>query len=415
MPRWTARDIRLFEKLYQGEMMKDEIIERYFPKSRQYGVRRLWQMTKNGLINKKIVTQNGKRVSVYNIGLKGKQELVQVGIAIDEKVEKIEQSRKKQKRYRPRAWNERDLKILMELYRMRSLKLTQILEMCFQGNENYGKKRMGVMKKEWLVISERTRRNGRNEAHYRITEKGVRLLVEKGMLQEQEVVRARDLELSPLQRDVILDANEMRFKCNVPYLDSRAFKRKHELNRGELVVGGFENKGGDYALYILRESPKEQTLSRLIKEIQTARIGIGGYLVFYKGDKKPFEGVRLSTGGKPVHVLPHNDQGIAIMRDLIFGRQLAELVREYGELCEAPENRYRFRHVLKTASEKHFVIETLTGDSVMLERALREYRDKTKVVLFSWQEEEAGIRERIKGANWMEAIFLSKEILKVRL
>jgi len=353
------------------------------------------------------VWRNGKRTSKYFIRIRGKRELIKAGVDVPEVIQMIEEPKKK--RNRKREWTERDMEILLELYRMRAVKLEQILEKWFKKSKGYGKIRLGVMKKEWLVTSKRIRTNGRNEALYRITERGVRLLVERGALEESEAVRARDLEFSPMQRDVMLEAGELRFALPaIPYLDSRTFKRKHEMNRSELVLGGFELPDGDCALYIVRENPKEQTVQRLVREIGAPKSNISRYLVLHKSDKSPFESIRWSTGGKPVHVLPLNKEGISIVRDLVFGYRLAELVREHGELTNAPENRWRFRFVLKAATGERLAVEALTGDTVLLERALREYRDtRSKVVLFVWEEDVATL-ERVKGANWIEVVSIPR-------
>jgi hypothetical protein len=395
------------ESIYRsGGMWRDDLLAYY--ESESYGKRRLWQMCKEQLLERKGVWRNGERASKYFIKIKGKRELIKAGIDLPEDIKMIEEPKKK--RTRKREWTERDIGILLELYRMRMVKLEQILERWFKENKSHGNRRMSVMKKEWLVTSERTRTNGRNEAIYRITERGVRLLLERGLLKDSEVVRARDLEFSPMQKDVMMEAGELRFTLpDIPYLDSRAFKRKHEMNRSELVLGGFELPDGDCALYIVRENPKEQTIQRLVREIGAPKSNISRYLVFYKSIKTPFEGIRWSTGGKPVHVLPLNDKGIAIMRELVFGKRLSELVREHGELVDAPENRWRFRYVLKTTAGEQYAVEALTGDNVLLERALREYRDtRSKVVLFAWKEDEA-ILERVKGAHWIEIATIPKD------
>jgi hypothetical protein len=378
-----------------------------FYESESYGKRRLWQMVKEQMLERRGVWRNGKRTSKYFIRIRGKRELIKAGVDVPEVIQMIEEPKKK--RNRKREWTERDMEILLELYRMRAVKLEQILEKWFKKSKGYGKIRLGVMKKEWLVTSKRIRTNGRNEALYRITERGVRLLVERGALEESEAVRARDLEFSPMQRDVMLEAGELRFALPaIPYLDSRTFKRKHEMNRSELVLGGFELPDGDCALYIVRENPKEQTVQRLVREIGAPKSNISRYLVLHKSDKSPFESIRWSTGGKPVHVLPLNKEGISIVRDLVFGYRLAELVREHGELTNAPENRWRFRFVLKAATGERLAVEALTGDTVLLERALREYRDtRSKVVLFVWEEDVATL-ERVKGANWIEVVSIPR-------
>lgn len=404
--RCTHRDIQIMESIYRsGGMWREDALAFY--ESESYGKRRLWQMVKEQMLERRGVWRNGRRVSKYFIKIKGKRELIKAGVDVPEDIQMIEEPKKK--RNRKREWTERDMEILLELYRMRAIKLEQILEKWFEESKGYGKIRLGVMKKEWLVTSKRTRTNGRNEALYRITERGVRLLIERGALEENEVVRARDLEFSPMQRDVMLEAGELRFALpDIPYLDSRTFKRRHEMNRSELVLGGFELPDGDCALYIVRDNPKEQTIQRLVREIGAPKANISRYLVLHKSNKNPFESIRWSTGGKPVHVLPLNEQGVTILRELVFGDRLAELVGEYGELCTAPENRWRFRHVLKTSAGERFAVEALTGDTVLLERALREYRDtRTKIVLFLWEEDMTTL-ERVKGASWIEVVSIPR-------
>lgn len=395
----------MMESVYRsGGLWREDALAYY--ESETYGKRRLWQMVKEQMLERKGVWRNGVRTSKYFIRTKGKRELIRAGVEISEDIKVIEEPKK---RNRKREWTERDIEILLELYRMRAVKLELILEKWFGESRGYGKIRLSVMKKEWLVTSKRTRTNGRNEAIYRITERGVRLLVERGALKEGEAVRARDLEFSRMQKDVMMEAGELRFTLpEIPYLDSRTFKRKHEMNRSELVLGGFELPDGDCALYIMRDNPKEQTVQRLVREIGAPRSNISRYLVFCKGDKTHFAGIRWSTGGKPVHVLPLNEQGVTILRELVFGDRLAELVGEYGELCTAPENRWRFRHVLKTPAGERFAVETLTGDTVLLERALREYRDtRTKIVLFLWEEDMTTL-ERVKGASWIEVVSIPR-------
>lgn len=390
-----------------GGLWREDALSFY--ESQSYGKRRLWQLVKEQMIERKGMMIRGKRTSKYFMKTKGKRELIKAGIQLPETIQLIEEP--KEKRSRKRQWTERDIEILQELYHMRLVKLKHILEKWFRENQSHGYRRMSTMKKEWLVTSERIRRDGKNEAVYRITERGVRLLIERGMLDEKEAVRARDLALSSKQKDVMLDANELRYLANVPYLDSRAFKKKHRINRGEMVLGGFELPDGDCALYIVREHPKNQTIQRLVREIGTAKQRITRYLVLYKSVKNPFESTRWTTGGIPVHVLPLSQLGVAIMRELIFSNRLQKLVQEHGILRKAPDNRWRFRYVLKTPAGDHFAVETLTGDTVLLERALREYRDtRAKVVLFAW-EESTWILKQVRSADWITVITIPKSKL----
>jgi|GEM_PF-6471570 len=333
----------------------------------------------------------------------------------------------KRRRNRARAWTERDIRILEDLHKSRVLTKGQIRERYFGGREGYCTWRMHVMKKEGMVSSKVTwsEEKGRVEAHYRIGERGIRLLVERGKVSETEAeeVRARDLEPTIKQREYLLDVNELRYRCGVSveaFLNSREVKRKYQLNRGNLVAGAFMVEGrGDYGIYLLNGGVWESTVKRVIEEIRGFH-WVAGYLVYCKDERARwlFEGIAndkgLSTGGRPVHVLLYEERGIWITKEFILGKteeRILEWLRPYGAAGVIPESRYGFRYGMKGADGRdYYVIEMLTGDWAGLYRVLRNYEGKTRdgralpALLFCWQEDEGIIRRRVEGVSWVEVV-----------
>ncbi len=312
-----------------------------------------------------------------------------------------------------RRWTERDISILQDLYEVREMTKHQVISKYFVGRERYGVKRLWTMKREWLISSKVYGLwiEGKKTlaAHYRLTEKGLRVLVKSGRISDGQV-RARDLELSAKQRQYVMDANELHVRIpEVNYLDSRAIKRKHALNRGDLVMGTFETGHGDYGVYILQPNGREQTTVKIIKEI-SGKWKFAGRLVFYKSEaaKQLFERVSeqlaMTTGGMPVHLLPYNERGIAITRDLILKddlNALAQLLKDHGTL-ELITSKHGFRHRIRDFREC-YAIELLTGDMLILKRSLKNYNvnqyrnEGRKVRVFCWSDELETVRQAVGG------------------
>lgn len=336
---------------------------------------------------------------------------------------------------RKREWTERDLLLLRELLELREMTKAQIVEKHFEGNEKYGAKRLHIMKAEGLVVSKvcghLSQGRKTTAAHYRLTEKGMNLLIQEGLIVEKSH-RARDLELSKPQRQYIIDANELHVQIpDVPFMDSRAIKQKYSLNRGNLTVGGFSIESGDYMIYILRPDAFEKTLVKLITEIKQAK-NMRGFLVYYKSQsvKRSFEAISeklgLVTGGVPVHLLPFDELGIRITKDYILSNallKLKNLFKDYGEFAEVQgQSKYGFRYGIyqqRVEGERSgpYVIELLTGDMMILKRCLRNYniemsqRVGRRVLLFCYEPDVERYKEELLSASHVDIVGISKELI----
>lgn len=335
---------------------------------------------------------------------------------------------------RQREWTERDLSILQELYELREMTKKQITVKHFD-SEKYAHKRLYVMKKEGLITTnvygKRTAGRTVTAAYVRLTEAGMDLLIERGLLDSKNY-RARDLGLSIQQRQYITDANELFVQIpEVPYMDSRQIKRKYNLNRGNLTVGGFRSEKGDYMIYILMPDARDQTLIKIINEIKK-HMKLRGFLIYYKSQsiKHAFEAMsekmNLVTGGIPVHLLPFNEWGIQITREYILTNtflKLQNVLEPYGKLKEVGNSsKYGFEYGLveeeRTGQWKDpYVIELLTMNMMTLKRCLTNYSigvSQTvgrRVLLFCYEDEVERYKQELSSAAHVDVVGISKELI----
>ncbi|ALP37986.1 hypothetical protein ASL14_19130 [Paenibacillus sp. IHB B 3084] len=333
---------------------------------------------------------------------------------------------------RQREWTERDVNILYELYKVREMTKQQIVQSYFEGNLKYGNRRLYMLRDEGLVTSGVHGGNGQGgkrvrTAYYRLTERGLELLRKKGVVEESKY-RARDLELTVQQRQYIIDANELHIRLpDVIYMDSRAIKRKYNLNRGNLTVGGFNNEKGDFMIFILNGDAKEQTLQKILMEIG-AKEHVSGYLVYYKSEsvKRAFESLcdkqGLVTGGVPLYLLPFDDLGIGVTQYGILSTNaflnLQELLSEYGQLTKVKDgkNKYGFLYGMRRDDglPTPYVIEIITGNILILKRCLRNYnvdahqREGRKVLLFCYEDEVSWYKQELLSAAHVDIVGISK-------
>jgi hypothetical protein len=391
--RLTLRDLDLLQQLIQAEeMSKSTLLESCSGDSLAYVRKRVNRLIEEGYMQKIegggiVLGEKGKRV------LRGIQQPAM-------------------KRNRSREWTDRDVEVLTDLYQMRESTKERLVEKHFAGRESYGRKRLEVMKREWMLAVKRVGILGQKGAvaYCLITEKGIRLLVERGMIPEKDA-RARDLKLTEKQRAYIMDANEIHFRLNMPkltFLNSRQIKRQYQLNRGNLVAGAFSTGEKNHFLYVLQEEVKLDTLKRMAKELGEVKQRMGGYLVYARSAEaknaleRILEKQEIVTGGLPIHVLPLNERGFEITRRLIIGKGLAQLLEPHGKLIIKPSD-YGFEYGMKYRDGTNkYVLEYLTGDRMVIDRSFRMYKgvksngESQGVLLFCWEEDVEAMQERVK-------------------
>src|SRR5690606_7582668 len=129
--------------------------------------------------------------------------------------------------------------------------------------------------------------NKRKTGHCRISEKGVRYLLDQGIVKDlgSSPLRARDVKtkIGKAQYQYLIEVNEIYVglsRDGWEFKDSRQAKREYRLNRSDLIQGILTKGGIAYGVYLLRENTQEQTVIKVLKEIY--RSPIPNFLVFFK-------------------------------------------------------------------------------------------------------------------------------------
>lgn len=406
--RLTNRDKEILDYIRSRvTVTKTELEPKFFEGAPHYVYKRMKKLAEAGYITSVVKWHGGRKETIYEITELGKEYETSSNT-----------DKAKFKRNRPREWTERDLNLLKTLYDVRVLTREQILRNFFEGTVNYGKNRIGVLLKEKLIQSHLRRLEGKMITDYRITEKGIRLLIEISIISDN-TVRARKMEPSEKQRQYIVDANEIYFKIpEVPYKDSRGIKRKHQLNRGELTVGAFETNQGDHLLYVLQPESEEGSIAKIISEIREHKSSITAYHIYWKSaaSRKSFERQfkehGLVTGGRPIYLLPFTERGFWIARNFILGKSsLNEVLKSKLNISiEEFPNKYGFRYRTYQNGKTKYVIEQLTYDIISINRCLRTYGisqyqlEGRNVLLFYWSDESEGKEELVKKYPYVELV-----------
>ena len=424
--RLSLRDMEiLHDILKKGHLSRSYITDRYFHGNRTYTYRRLNMLKHYGLIRGRRRRENGLVIARYELTEEGKKRLGSCGRLHGERSVFHDQPNEPvRKRNRPRKWTERDIAILNKLFQVRVLTKRQIEQTFFKGSTKYAGKRLSVMQREQLIASKVSwsREKGCLEASYRIAEKGLRLLCQKGLISEVEV-RARDLEPTDKQREYLFDVNELHLRCqHIPFMDSRLLKRKYHLNRGDLVAGAFIWGGKDYMIFLANSAAREKTIVKILSEIRNAPKDVAGFLVYCKDEKarqsfeRCFENMGIVTGGLPVHVLPFGDKGIWITQNIIFDgeEKLLGILKGFGQIVSLPANRNGFKYgIVLPDGSRHFVLEVLSGNRILLDRILREYAGQhAGVLLFCWEDETKLYKERVAGARFIRVVSVPAQFQK---
>src|SRR5690606_5597362 len=157
-------------------------------------------------------------------------------------------------------------------------------------------------------------------------------------------------------------------------------------------------------------------------EIRHAPKGVAGFLVYYKDDsarhsfERVFENMNIVTGGFPVHILPFNDKGIWITQNIIFDgeEKLLGILKGFGQIVSLPANRNGFKYgIVLPDGSRHFVLEVLSGNRILLDRVLREYAGQhAGVLLFCWEDETKLYKERVAGARFIRVVSVPAQFQK---
>jgi len=275
------------------------------------------------------------------------------------------------------AYSDRDLRLLMDLYRFTALTIEQIREKYFPETQYYVHRKLALLRKRGVVESgpylvDNGHRLGKCVF---ITKKGVRVLVDYGWLDEKDInfaPRPRLLDKQQLLRIVKLNELDVRLKwTGWKWFSSRETKQRYNLNRGARL-GGMLRYGHDrYGVYYFDDVIERNKINHLKTEIQThVLVGIDRVLII-TDNKDAGEMLYRHFHEDPcqtraLHILPYKRvfDILRLMDDPMGIANIAKKALQVDRLNETNEVPFA-RYTCIWRGYSWYVAEYLTVDAVV--------------------------------------------------
>lgn len=191
-----------------------------------------------------------------------------------------------------------DLRILESLYEYRALNIEQLRKL-HKLTENYSYRKMRILRISGYVRNRPIRgyqKGKKNQGKYfRITNAGLNVLREHGVLPDKRVVR---IEVTEEYIPYLLATNDIMVNLKGygwELTDSRKIKASMGINRNDLIHGMIQNPktgSNDYGIYIFLETVSIQIIEKMLREIKNYTLKESNYLSDYILFKRGQEGIR---------------------------------------------------------------------------------------------------------------------------
>lgn len=239
--------------------------------------------------------------------------------------------------------------ILLEIYRMRGLTITQLCDVFFE-SKHYAYKYLKDLKESgYLLDSYQKTATERVGKMYSCTDKAIDMLMNEGLI--ERAVAAKDNKPTPSRKRMVALVNEL-YRFMTPYgikvVDSREFKRKHALDRNSMPKAGIQMLDDrEYAVYMffrhdqLRGSQTRITDSmyyRFIRELEKAKVPTNIILAPSHQEYEEFQNRLLNNnvamGQLELQLIPFgiNDFGF---KTIILNRNKAERIHDLESILNA--------------------------------------------------------------------------------
>jgi len=275
------------------------------------------------------------------------------------------------------TYSERDLKLLMDLYRYTALTIDQIREKYFPESRHYVHRKLSVLRKRGLIESgpylmDDGKRVGKCVF---ITQKGIATLMDYGWLQEEDLKlapRPRELDHNQLLRLVKLNELDVALKwTGWKWYSSRETKKRYNLNRGARLAGMLRYGHACYGVYYFAEKIDQSEINHLKSEIQTHVLtGIDHVLLLTDGEEaghlfyRHFHEDPCQT--KALHILPYKRTFdiLRLMDDPMGIADIAKKALQVDRLSETKDVSFA-RYTCVWRGYNWYVAEYLTINAVV--------------------------------------------------
>lgn len=302
-----------------------------------------------------------------------------------------------------------DLEILHGLLKYRVFTIDQIRRK-YEIGESYSYKKMRNLEKSGYVRSETIRtfvkvskgNSNHQGKYYRITTKGIKLLLEKKYI--QEFVYMHHLEVSRGYLPYVLSSNDIMIdleKSGWEFINSREFKKMSRselgrINNSDLIQGVLYNKSTSehwYGLYIIMPQENKEleqgTIQKIIREMKSYK-QINSFIVFTR-TRELFNRVftsmdqteGFSTRNYSIQQYPYNfgklylgkfrdDEDLIVSYVEDYTEGLVSFKRRL-ELDEINSSYSMLRTIIEYDGKEMYLVNLLDSDLVKINQ-IRQYR-----------------------------------------
>lgn len=285
-----------------------------------------------------------------------------------------------------------DIAILHDLYRYRMLTTRHILKKHFNGR-SYGYRKIYILKNSGYITSFPLINKGRKETScYRITDRGINLLQEKGIVTEN--IRAADLQVSKERLTYLNDINTIMVDLTSygwEMKDSRETKQIYNLDRRSLIQGLLISPDGmEYGLYLIAGEAEEKTIVRALNEIDQPVIP--NHIIFVKSMQSYNNFIKIREQNniinQSIHLLTYSDYSLNVLKRLPTEKHFVNFFTKYFSFVQKSTNP-NFDYVVEHEGEEKYLVNLMTNDLMRLFRVKKIYtidryrQDGRKVILVS--------------------------------
>ncbi|MCF6094517.1 replication-relaxation family protein [Microaerobacter geothermalis] len=286
----------------------------------------------------------------------------------------------------------RDIDILYNLYRYRTLSIDQIKRLYFVEKPGYAYRKLYLMKKAGLVESKQmvALKNGKGGCYF-ITEKGIDILEEHKLTDKRR--RARDNKVENNSLAHFIEINDLLIELSNylwSFIPSREVKEKRGMNRSALVKGALVDQDNkEYVLYLLENDSKEETIERIVNEIRTH--SFSDCLILCKGQesyKKLKPAIKTVAVAGTLNILPYHF-ALRTLKQINGETSFVKIFTKYGEVTPIDSVNGFAKYIVDHHGKKKYIANYLFGDQMML-YFLELYTydkylmDGKEVLLFAW-------------------------------
>ncbi len=252
----------------------------------------------------------------------------------------------------------RDVKILQDIYHLKTMTIGQINRIYFKNSASYGYKRLKKLERNGCVASYPlvNSKGKKLSTCYYVTYKTIKKLNLGGDYDPTWIKEPWKQQYRVAVSEIYVQSSEACWQ----FKNSRRAKKEYNLNRGNRLAGILYN-GIDYGVYLFSSNPDSETVKAVSTEIERqSSFGLNHYIVLHQ--KEEWIDIFDDTyGAREIHVMPF-DIGLTIIR--LFSHLNSLLQQVLGEHPVKQSSRFFASYLTERQGGEYYISELISNNLV---------------------------------------------------